>query len=224
MSHPDDLLARAWAEREESLYPRLLGALGPGLYPLDAAVFSTVFGQDSVDPRWLTIGVFECPPTPDRPGWAYVSSGLSNPWDETEADPDSVSGLGMEFLLQTTERAPWALTLVQRFCAYQLLLAAGRMGNHAPLDLWNRMRIGAPIDNADSQLQALVFVAAEHLGDIQSLVSGQFRFLQMLPLTLDEHAFGQQHDFETVVEQLQAHHAAPVVDARRGSIALQPPA
>lgn len=86
------------------------------------------------------------------------------------------------------------------------------------------MRIGSVIDNADSALQALVFVAAEHLGDIQTLASGQFRFLQMLPLTLEEHAFGQQYDFDSVVEQLQAHHAAPVVDARRGSIPLQPPA
>ncbi|MCF7751637.1 suppressor of fused domain protein [Bacillus subtilis subsp. subtilis] len=224
MPQHDDLLAHAWAQREQSLYPSLLGALGPGLYPLDAALFSSVFGQDRVDPRWLTIGVFECPPAPDRPGWAYVSSGLSNPWDQTDPDPDGVSGLGMEFLLQTTARAPWALALVQRFCAYQLLLAAGRMGDHAPLDLWDRMRIGAPIDNADSQLQALVFAPAEHFGDIQTLASGQFRFLQMLPLTLEEHAFGQQYDFDTVVEQLQAQRAAPAVDAGRGSITLHPPA
>lgn len=222
MPHPDDLLARAWAHREETLYPRLLGDLGPGIHPLDAAVFADPFGQDSVDPRWLTIGVFECPPTPDRPGWAYVSSGLSNPWDETEADPGSVSGLGMEFLLQTRDRAPWALTLVQRFCAYQLLLAAGRLGGQEPLDLWDRLRTGAPIDHADSALQALVFAPAEHLGDIQTLPSGEFRFLQLIALTLEEHAFGQQHGFEALLAQMQAQHAAPVVDAGRDSISLQP--
>jgi hypothetical protein len=223
MSDHDDLLSRAWKQREETLYPSLLGALGPGIHPLDPALFSAVFGQDDVDPRWLHIGVFECPPSPTRAGWAYVSSGLSNPWEATEADHDDVSGLGMEFLLQTRERAPWAMTLVQRFCAYQLLLAAGRMGDHAPLDLWDRMRIGSPIDHADSVLQALVFAPAHHLGDVQRLHSGQFRFLQLIPLTLDEHAFGQQHDFACVVDQLQAANAAPVIDAGRRGIVLQPP-
>ncbi|HAI45934.1 MAG TPA: hypothetical protein DCM50_04370 [Stenotrophomonas sp.] len=217
----DDLLSRAWKQREDTLYPALFGALGPGIHPLDAALFSSMFGQDQVDPRWLTIGVFECPPAPGRSGWAYVSSGLSNPWDATA--PEDVSGLGMEFLLQTHARAPWALTLLQRFCAYQVLLAAGRMGGQEPFDLWDRMRTGEPIDFADSALQALVFAPAEHLGDVQDLVSGQFRFLQLIPLTLEEHAFGQQHDFACLVEQLQAANAAPVTDPGRHAIALHAP-
>src|ERR1700759_2396533 len=64
----------AWAFREESIYRKLFGSLGAGIYALDAGPFINVFRQHSFDPRWLTHGVFECAPTAERPSWLYVSS------------------------------------------------------------------------------------------------------------------------------------------------------
>src|SRR4051812_47299798 len=87
-----------WAHREEHLYPALFGPTGPGIYPIPAATFHGL-GCAEPDPRFLTHGVFECPPTPARPHWLYVTSGMSNPWGDDPATlrPDAPSGLGCEF-------------------------------------------------------------------------------------------------------------------------------
>ena len=100
-----DLLERSWAQREESVYPRVFGPLEPSIAPLEVALFRDMFGQSTVDPRWLHVGVMVAPPSGERRSWVYVSSGLSNPWD-AEA-PDTFSGLGCEFVLQTMDRADW---------------------------------------------------------------------------------------------------------------------
>lgn len=91
-----------------------------------------------------------------------------------------------------------------------------------PLAPWHRLKLGMPVDRADSELQAMVFIPSPQFPGPQQLPSGRFDFLQLLPLTLDEHAFGREHDFETVLAQLTAAGAAPVVDPERGGIALSP--
>jgi len=91
----------AWADREERLYPILFGPMPPNIYPLDFEIFSGMTPADRIDPCWLTHGVFEIPPNASRPSWLYVSSGLSNAWEDDSLDPDSQSGLGCELTLQT---------------------------------------------------------------------------------------------------------------------------
>nr|WP_301539369.1 suppressor of fused domain protein [Methylomonas sp. ZR1] len=61
---------------------------------------------DTVDPRWLTHSVFKCPPAENRKTWAYITSGMSNPW-EAES-PEEYSGLGVEFLMEANTEAIWA--------------------------------------------------------------------------------------------------------------------
>jgi hypothetical protein len=75
----DTLLERSWEYREETLYRRLFGDTGPGIY-LDMDLLRNVFKQEQIDPRWLHVGVNACPPHGDRRHWIYVSTGLSNPW------------------------------------------------------------------------------------------------------------------------------------------------
>lgn len=56
----DTLLERSWEYREETLYRRLFGDTGPGIYPLDMDLLRNVFKQEQIDPRWLHVGVNAC--------------------------------------------------------------------------------------------------------------------------------------------------------------------
>lgn len=212
------ILATAWKQREETLYKTLFGDLGPGIYPLSMSLFEDLFNCAEVDPRWLHIGVFECPPTAGRPHWVYVSSGLSNPWDEEPDEDEEWTGLGRELLLECQQQSPWALAMVRRFAAYQMLLAAGHFGDQEPLDAWDRMSVGGPIDGEHSALSAIIMVPSEHFPEEYQLVSGKFAFLQMIGLTAAELAHGRAHDFEDLLQALGEQGAAPLVDAARDSI------
>ena len=134
----------AWAVREESIYRGLFGDLGPGIYPLDAALFTTVFRQESIDPRWLTEGVFECPPSGAMQNWLYVSSGLSNAWEADKPNPNEPSGLGCEFIVECPQQSRWALVLLRRMVAFQILLSVGRFPGKGLLQVWDRIPLRAP--------------------------------------------------------------------------------
>ncbi len=142
----------AWEFREGKLYPGHFGPKQQGIYVLDGELFTNVFRQDSFDPRWLTHGVFEFEPTEKRPSWVYVSSGLSNAWETDSPEPNAPSGLGCEFVFQSPAQSRWALLLLQRMVAFQLLLAAGRFSGRGLLEIWDRIPLRSPIDGKDSQL------------------------------------------------------------------------
>jgi hypothetical protein len=217
--HPDhSWFEAAWAQREEQLYPTLFGALGPGIYPLDGALFSERLGQTEIDPRWLTIGVFESPPNAQRDSWLYVTSGLSNAWHDAQPEPTGVSGMGQELLLESREQAPWALSLLRKLAGYQILLDAGRFPEQVPLNAWDRMPMGVAIDGADSLLQTLLFVPAPTFGDSYALLSGHFEFLQVIGLSQGEHAWAKEHKYEPLLQRLLDARAAPVIDPRRATV------
>jgi len=128
-------LEEIWRIREEEIYPKLFGPVSRGIFPLTQDLFLGRFGQDDVDPRWLSLGVFEFAPTLDRPSWLYVTSGHSNPWDDDPEDyrEENESGAGVEFILATSEQGDWAIQTLQAVLALDLLLSAGRIANGQPL-------------------------------------------------------------------------------------------
>jgi hypothetical protein len=209
---------QAWAFREESLYPSLFGSLGNGIYPLDADLFATIFGQDSIDPRWLTHGVFECPPTAGRLSWLYVSSGLSNAWEADSPTPEAVSGLGCEFLFESCEQSRWALIFMQRMVAFQQLLAANRFPGKPPLHLWDRIPLRSPIDGSASALTWILVTPSVAFGGTRQLPSGCFEFLQFVAITEDEAGYARRHGGNELLELLVSRNAAPVADANRRTI------
>jgi hypothetical protein len=85
-----------WADREESVFPRLFGPQPRGVFTLSPSIFLETFKQASFDPRWLHYGVFEFRPTSTRSSWLYVTSGMSNAWGDDEPHPDGPSGFGCE--------------------------------------------------------------------------------------------------------------------------------
>ena len=129
-------MEEVWAYREETLYPQLFGEKRSGIYVLDFDVFSSL-GAEDIDPAWLHLGVFEFEPTPARNSWLYVTSGGSTPWgtEPDEYDPEEYSWLGSELVIEVHSQPEdqWAIKLLRRVLAFNVLLAHGRFGEDKPL-------------------------------------------------------------------------------------------
>ena len=136
---------QAWADREENIYPRLFGPESRGIFPLSSSVFLETFKQPSYDPRWLHYGVFEFRPTPTRCSWLYVTSGMSNAWEDDEPHPEGPSGFGCEFVLETSEPGDWAILRLQHLMAFQILLEHGCYPGREPIAPYARIPLRAPI-------------------------------------------------------------------------------
>jgi hypothetical protein len=207
-----------WARREEEEYPRRFGAVpGQDILALTPEAFAP-FAATALDPRWLHHGLVEFPPTADRASWLYVSSGLSNPWHDDVFTPDGDSGLGMEFVLETPARAPWAMEVVAGIVAFQLLIAAGRYGDRSLVDVWDRFPPRAAFDGSDSPITALIVVPGEGLDSPIQLPSGRVDLLRLLGVTADELAFAKAQGTDALLEALARAGHGRVTDLSRRSV------
>ncbi len=211
----------AWAVREESIYRKLFGDTGLGIYPLDAEIFTGQFHQTSVDPRWLTHGVFESRPNGNRGSWLYVSSGLSNAWDADVTKPDEISGLGCEFIFECSSQSRWALLLLRRMVAFQILLSVGKFEGKGLVQMWDRIPLRAPIDGTTSKLSWVLLVPAPNFSEQQILPSGRFQFLEFIGITQDEADFARKDGGDKLLALLTQRRAAPVTDPSRKSVLPQ---
>jgi hypothetical protein len=215
----DDFLERVWASREERVYPELFGKLGPGIFPLDRETFD-VFKQEP-DPRWLFTGVFESEPSSKHPGWIYVSSGLSNPWEqdgpvESSAEP---SWLGVEFLLRMTEQGAWAIRIVQRIAAFEILLAHERFPGRDRLSFGDRIPLGGPmVPQSQSLLTHLLVAPPADDRKLFQLESGCVDFIQLVGITEREAAFGRENGLDPLLVLLRSGGAYEVTDPTRPSL------
>src|SRR5262245_38877729 len=218
---PQEWFEAAWEDREERVYPSLFGNVPGGIYPLGFDTFEGMSAAERVDPCWLTYGVFECPPDEKRSSWLYVSSGLSNAWEASTPDPNSWSGLGCEFVLQSMEQARWALFLLQRMVAFEICLAHGRFPGRSVLELWDRIPLRAPIDGKSSRLDFLLVAPATGFEGTHSIPSGKFEFLSFLGITEDEASFAREYGGDRLYPLLLLllqKGAAPVTCPQRGSV------
>jgi hypothetical protein len=217
-------LEAVWAEREEIVYPRLFGPMSRGIFALDAEIFSKIFKQESIDPRWLTHGVFEFAPTPSRESWLYATSGLSNPWDTdpTNYDPTGYSEIGIEFTIESPTQSDWPIVLLQRILAYNILLCAGRYGEPRSLDYGHRIPLGTPISPTNTEntllLSHVVLSSPRHYPASFSLASGKVDILHLIGITASELDYAKEHSSEELVMLLMQNNAAPITDPYRKSI------
>ena len=209
----------AWAFREETLYPQLFGTLGPGIYPLDSDLFVSLFHQNTLDPRWLNHGVFECAPTAGRSSWVYVSSGLSNAWEDSSPQPDNWSGLGCEFIIQSSQQSQWALLLLRKMVAFQILLAGGKFPGKPLLAIGDRLPLRGPIDGASSRLSWALVAPCQDFPGVQQIPSGRFQFFQFIGITEDEAEYARGNTSQQLFNLLAAQKLASVIDPNRESIA-----
>ncbi|WP_167595121.1 suppressor of fused domain protein [Collimonas pratensis] len=216
-------LEKVWEYREEQLYPRLFGQPGRGIFPLDLELFSEVFGNQAVDPRWLHLGVFEFPPTNTRNSWLYVTSGGSTPWELAPIDynPVEYSWLGVEFVMEVYEQADWPIQVLRRLLAYHVLVCHGRFGDMAPLDYGHRVPAGGAIDGSDdSKLRFLAIAKPNHYDASAQLDSGRFDFLHVVGISESERDFAKSTSTEALITALHLHKAYPVTASKRAPIPL----
>jgi hypothetical protein len=211
-------LEAVWALREAQIYPDLFGGRGRGIFPLSAELFTRRFGQSEVDPRWLFHGVFEFAPTPTRRSWAYVTSGLSNPWDQPPEtyEFDEESGAGLEFVFQSAQQGDWAIQVLQNMLAYDLLLAAGRFPGRRPLAVGDRIPLNAPIDGRSTcRIRNLVVTDPEGVADGFVLPSGKVRLLSFTGIADPEAEWARANGSDALIPRLRRAGAHPVTDPAR---------
>ena len=204
------LLEDAWEEREEVVYPEVFGDTGPGIYPLSNDVFEQLDAQ-SVDPRWLTHGVFQSPPNDTRNTWVYVTSGMSNPWESDE--PQDYSGFGVEFVLETEQASTWAINVLHTLMAYNLMLASGQMGEPGLLDYGDRIPFALSDDIA-----AMVIAPTFQLPENIDIKSGRVDFLQIVGVTEAELTHAQETSSEALIEMLIEETGGLITAKQRKSV------
>lgn len=214
-------LEEVWRIREEEVYPKLFGPTSRGIFTPSLHIFANQFNVPDPDPRWLHHGVIEFAPTPERSSWIYVTSGLSNPWEVEphQYDPDGPSGSGVEMVLQAVEQSDWAIQVLLRMLAFDLLLAAGKFPGAAPLGMGDRVPLRAPINGeAACLVRNLVVVEPEGTASGFNLPSGTADFVSFTGATDAEIAFAKANSSGDLVERLRAAGAHPVTDPRRRSV------
>jgi hypothetical protein len=203
-------LEDSWEEREDKLYKQIFGDTGSRIYPLPNEIFDRMNAK-GVDPRWLTHGVLKCPPTENRVTWAYVTSGMSNPW-ESEV-PEEYSGLGVEFLMETEEEETWAIDVLQTLMAYNLLLATGQMGDFPTLDYDHRV----PLALSDS-IRTMIFTHPLNFPSNFAIKSGKIDLLQVVGITSSELEAAKQTSSEEVKKKLVSITGSLVTSKDRESV------
>lgn len=206
----------AWKAREEQVFPRLFGPSTGGLYRLDARVFEG-FGQAAPDPRWLSHGVLKFAPTPARPTWIYATSGLSAAWNDDVPNPEGWSGHACEMVLETTQDGRWAVTLLQRVLAFQILLTWNFVDGKSPLSAGDRIPLRHPIDGAQSLLTWCLITPPHGYQAGFKLPSGRARLLHITGITEAEAQFARQNGDEELL-RLITPAGYPVTDPTRMSV------
>ena len=209
---------RIWEFREETLYRQWFGDTGPGIYCLSADLFAKL-GVRNPDPRWLHHGVFACPPAGARPHWAYVTSGLSNPWGQEPGsiDPRQYSGLGLELLILTPQKADWAIGTLSWLSAVILLVACGKIRGPLP-ELGDRIPLGTPIHPTSAIAQFVLAAPPEPLPGQFQLESGLVDLMLCLGISDAETRFAKANSSDELLEKLRAAGGYPLTDADRRSI------
>jgi hypothetical protein len=211
----EEWFQNAWTVREEQFYQSFFGPNSGGIYPLDHHVFAG-FAKGDVDPRWLTHGVIKFPPTTTRRSWLYATSGLSNAWDDEEPNPDGWSGLGCELIIEASADFDWALSLLRRLLAFQILLGWGRYEGKEPLVIGDRIPLRNSIDGEQSPLTwCLVAPPVGYPAKFQ-LPSGNVEFLHLVGVTEVEAQFAKENGYEELLRRISPV-GYPVTNPARGN-------
>jgi hypothetical protein len=192
---------RAWAIREEQVYRSLFGPDTGGIYTLDAEIFRS-FKKGEIDPRWLFHGVLKYPPTLARKSWLFVTSGLSNAWEDEVPNAEGPSGLGCELVVEANGDFEWAHALLRRLLAFQILLGHGHYEGKEPLRIGDRIPLRNPIDGGESRLTWCIVAPPFGYPSNFQLPSGRVEFLHLVGVTEPEARFVREMGQEKLLLRL----------------------
>jgi hypothetical protein len=181
-------------------------------------MFTGLFKQQTFDPRWLTYGVFEFAPTASRDSWLYVTSGMSNAWEAETPDSTSVSGLGCEFVFETTRQGQWPIIRLLHLTVFQILLCHGRYPRRERLNDFDRIPLRGSIRPEPSILSYLFLAPPSGIPREAQLESGRFDFSQVVGISDAEAEFAGTHGGDALLQLLRFHNCFPVTDPDRGEL------
>lgn len=210
-------LETVWELREEKIYLQLFGQISRGIFPLSSDTFLP-FPNAKIDPTWLHHGVFEFAPNDRRKNWLYVSSGYSNPWymDPENYDEKAPSGAGIEFSMESDEKADWPILFLQRMLAFDMMLSSGQLGDKPALQCHDRVPLRSPIDGKhDTIVTNAILHEPVHYPSTFELPSGQVQILQFIGVTDDERDFARDHGFEALRDRMSNEDTFPVTKTKR---------
>jgi len=201
----DGALVRLYGEREPD---RHYGVMIPwrlgGSDPLDGLSAYKVVGEG-------------------QPHWHIVSYGMTELYEKESDDPET-SGFGFEFTMRVAcgehdEEAPaWALNFLQNIGRY--VVESGNV-----FDVGHHMNINGPIALGElTKIRAIAFCEAPRLPTSVESPNGQFGFLHVVGITLDELDAMQRWNSSGVAEVLRRRDPLLVTDLRRSSVLEDPTA
>lgn len=211
---------RVWEYREETLYPRLFGPVHRGIFPIPASLITGMFQQPSYDPRWLHYGVHEFAPAPARASWLYATSGMSNAWDAEHPDPAAISGMGCEFVFETTEPGDWAILRLLQLMTFQILLCHGKYPGRGPMTDFHRVPLREPIRPGAPALTHLMLAPPTSFPREAQLETGKFNFHAVVGLAESEVIFARAQGADALLARLTAAGYFPVTDPLRDQLDL----
>lgn len=214
MSEDNDWFEDTWRYREKVLYPQYVGGdAGGSIITIPYEAFARM-GFAKVDPRWLHCGVLAFPPTAKRSSFTFVTSGLSNAWDDDQPEPKSVSGLGIELRIDNASEEHWLKDVMLRLSATQLLIGVGRLSGARLLGDGDMVRVGADTFGERSAMTALL---ATKVASLQ-LPSGMFEIIQLFAITDAEREFAATHGSDSILAALRESTTYPINDVMRRTV------
>jgi hypothetical protein len=211
----EEMLSQAWTQRE-AIYLELFGDLGDGIYPVQLSTYTDVLGV-TPDPRWLHAGVFASAPDDKHNSWLYVTSGLSTPWGVDDVNPDGASAIGMEFVLETVEKADWPVILLHRLMAFQSLLSIGHFPGKSCLTVGDRVPLRQSVTPDGKSPIEWVYIDTHPQFSDFTLPSGNVRFLSITGLTNAERDAWIAQPDEPDIEKLRSPQVYPMLNPYRTS-------
>lgn len=217
----EDIRYRHWVDkvreyRETVLYPKLFGHLN-GVSPLPSAHFGRIGERKECPRHWLSYGVLVFEPSAVRTSWLYVTSGMSNDFQEEAAAAQS-SGLGCEFVMETRNRCELAIDQLHYLMAQQLLSGLQHGPKQHPLGDFDRLPVLESSGLVGSHLRWLMLGPPRDVPPDASLHSGGFDIYQVIAISEAEADYARSRGGAALLSRLERAGAYPVVDWLRTEV------
>lgn len=198
-----NLIEKSWEQREDVIYKSLFPNMPNG-------IFTPKPGQTRLGENELLLssaGVFEISPSENNPYWAYITSGLSNPFD----DNCEISGYGFELLIKSKVQMNNYIPILWNLMGY--VFSTGKTFAHS-----HRMSINSPVDGENSKLNTLLFYNSEKNKKDYILPTGKFQILCITAITPEEYQYAKDNTSEKLIDLLKENNFLEIIDPSRGSL------
>jgi hypothetical protein len=134
-------------------------------------------GDPNLFINWSGGGIYQYPPNGNRKSWHYVTSGLSQPHIDDDANPEPVidedgerySGFGIELVISTIEKVAWAPNVLVNLVKYLLfqenarvILPGDRIPCNGPLVLETTTPLRYLVATTSSEYESQILLPVGH--------------------------------------------------------------